>query len=81
MNQEIRTQMKLDLVDWFKANYKGVQIRRRILKYIVRALTHEVIHYKIYERFGKGMESEISMNLTKDELFFGCDFECHGTIL
>ena len=48
----MKTQMKRDIVNWFKENYKEVQIRRRILKYIVRALTHEQIHYKIYKKLG-----------------------------
>ncbi len=66
----------MDLVNWFKENYKGVQIRRRILNYIVRSLTHEVIHYKIYNKLGKGMKIEVIINIIKDDLFLRCDFAC-----
>lgn len=78
INQEIREEMKMNIVNWFKENYKGVQIRRRILKYIIRSLTHEVIHYKIYEKLGKGIKIEFIINISKDDLFLGCAFYCHG---
>lgn len=71
--------MKMDVVNWFKENYKGVQIRRRILKYIVSSLTHEEIHYKIYKKLGKGIKVEFITSMIKDDLVFRCVFSCHGT--
>jgi len=79
IKQEMKTQMKLDIVNWFKENYKGVQIRRRVLKYIVRTLIHEVIHSKIYKKLGKRIKIELIINLTKDDFSLGCDFTCHGS--
>lgn len=71
--------MKMDIVNWFKENYKGVQIRRHILKYIVRALTHEVIHYKIYKKLGNGIRIEFLINMIKEDLIFGCKFSCRSS--
>jgi len=79
LEQEIKTQLKLDIVNWFKENRRGKQIKRCVLKSVVHGLRHEAVHYKIYKKFYKETEIYFELNMVKDDLVLRCDFSCSGT--
>lgn len=67
----------MDVVNWFKENYKGKQIRRRDLKWVVRGLRHEAVHYKIYKKFDKEMELFFELNMIEVDPTLRYIFACH----
>lgn len=69
----------MDIVNWFKENHKGEQVRRRDLKSVVHGLRHEAIHYKIYKKFYKETEIYFELNMIKGESTTKLRFICHCT--
>ena len=85
ITQEIKTQMKMDVVNWFKENIipeldKKAKINTKLLKDIEIIIKHEYLHSKFYSII-VGLETELYINLEKvydneSELFVGIDGKC-----
>ena len=76
MEQEIKTQMKMDIVNWFKENFPKCIIGRKSLKDIVRMMKHEIIHYRISEKFIEDVSVKLEITLFTANPGFGYNSKC-----
>jgi len=66
INEEIKEQIKVDIVCWFKENFPNCTMRKKPMKDIVNMLRHEVIHYMIYMKFIGISGVELEMTFSKE---------------
>ncbi len=79
VNQEIKMQMKRDIGNWFKEGFPKCTMKKKPLKDIVNMLRHEMIHYKIYEKFIKIRDVELEITFSKrNSLQFSYSAKCLG---
>jgi len=84
IKQEIKTQLKLDIVNWFKENIlpeldKKEKINTKLLKDIEVIIKHEYLHSKFYSIIG--LDTELWINLegkydNESSLIVGIEGSC-----
>ena len=67
ISEEIKDQIKVDINHWFNENFPGGIIKKKAMKDIVGMIGHEMIHYKIYNKFVKNAGVGLTLKFSKED--------------